>query len=168
MRKYFKDASTLEELRKQYKNLLKQYHPDNTNGSTEITQEVNAEYNKLFQVLKDKHDSNKAADASTTDCGSKYDFAEDEKLREVLQKIINFSGIEIELIGNWIWVDGNTYQYKKELKEIGFKWASQKKRWYFHTEAYRKLSRKNLSLNDIRNYYGSTKVDTENRRLLQA
>lgn len=124
MRKYFKDASTLEELRKQYKNLLKQHHPDNTNRITEITQEVNAEYGKLFQVLKDKHDSNKAADASKTDCGSKYDFAEDEKLREVLQKIINFSGIEIELIGNWIWVDGNTYQYKKELKEIGFKWSS--------------------------------------------
>ena len=36
MSKYFKDVNTLEELRKQYKELLKKYHPDNGNGSEEI------------------------------------------------------------------------------------------------------------------------------------
>lgn len=35
--KYFNNISTLEELRKQYKELLKKYHPDNTNGSEEAT-----------------------------------------------------------------------------------------------------------------------------------
>ena len=44
MNQYFNHASTLEELRKQYKNFLKQYHSDNTNGSTEIIQEINTEY----------------------------------------------------------------------------------------------------------------------------
>lgn len=34
---YFKDVQTLDELRKQYKELLKKYHPDNENGSVEIT-----------------------------------------------------------------------------------------------------------------------------------
>ena len=29
---YFKDVNTLEELRKQYKELLKKYHPDNPQG----------------------------------------------------------------------------------------------------------------------------------------
>ena len=32
--KYFNNVNTLEELRKQYKELLKKYHPDNPNGST--------------------------------------------------------------------------------------------------------------------------------------
>ncbi len=36
-RTYFKDVQTLDELRKQYKELLKKYHPDNENGSVEIT-----------------------------------------------------------------------------------------------------------------------------------
>ena len=40
---YFKNPQTLEELRRQYKELLKKYHPDNTNGSTVATQEINAE-----------------------------------------------------------------------------------------------------------------------------
>ncbi len=29
MSKYFKDVNTLEELRRQYRDLLKKYHPDN-------------------------------------------------------------------------------------------------------------------------------------------
>ena len=97
-----------------------------------------------------------------------YDWENDRSLREVLQKIINFDGIEIEIVGAWLWVSGNTYKYKKELKEIGFKWASQKKMWYWKSEAYQKKSHKSLSMDDIRNYYGSTKVQTDTRVLLEA
>lgn len=99
----------------------------------------------------------------------KYDFSEDAKLREVLQQIITFDGINIEIVGCWIWVDGNTYDYKDTLKSIGFKWAREKKKWYFHTEAFRKRSHKKLSMEDIRNYYGSTEVETNGaKRLKQA
>lgn len=168
MKMYFNNIKTLEELRKQYKELLKKFHPDNPDGSTEATQAINAEYDSLFKVLKDRHDSNKEDGNRTAYDDMKYDFAEDEKLREVLQKIISFVGINIEIIGSWIWVDGNTYSYKKELKDLGFKWANEKKKWYFHTEAFRKRSHKKLSIDDIRNYYGSTEVHTESAILLQA
>lgn len=167
--KYFNNINTLEELRKQYKELLKKFHPDNPNGSTEATQEINAEYDKLFQILKDKHDSKTAGsqDKKSSYEDMKYDFAEDEKLREVLSKIITFTGINIEIIGNWIWIDGDTYGYKDEVKAMGFKWAREKKKWYFHTEAFRKRSHKKLSIDDIRNYYGSTEVETEGRKRLK-
>ena len=171
MAKYFKDVNTLEELRKQYKDLLKKFHPDNVNGSTEATQEINAEYDKLFKVLKDRHES-KSADskdgsAKTDFNNMKYDFTEDAKLREVLQRIITFEGINIEIVGCWIWVDGHTYDYKDTLKNIGFKWAREKKKWYFHTEAFRKRSHKKLSMDDIRNYYGSTEVETDATKRLK-
>lgn len=171
MTRYFNNVQTLEELRKQYRDLLKKYHPDNANGSTEATQEINAEYDKLFKMLKDRHD-NKASDGSQGSDKAeynsmKYDFSEDAKLREVLQQIITFDGINIEIVGCWIWVDGNTYGYKDALKEIGFKWAREKKKWYFHTEAFRKKSHKKLSMEDIRNYYGSTDVETDGTRKLK-
>lgn len=172
--KYFNNVETLEELRRQYKELLKKYHPDNANGSTEATQEINAEYDKLFKVLKDRHeskttDSNKEGNTKTDFNNMKYDFSEDAKLREVLQQIITFEGINIEIVGCWIWVDGNTYEYKDSLKSLGFKWAREKKKWYFHTEAFRKRSHKKLSMEDIRSYYGSTEVETdETKRLKQA
>lgn len=166
---YFKNVNTLEELRKQYKELLKQYHPDNANGSTEATQEINAEYDRLFKVLKDKHESKQTStDGTKADFNAnKYDFEADEKLREVLQKIINFIDTNIEVVGCWLWVDGNTYPYKNGLKALGFKWASEKKKWYFHTEAFRKRSKRKLSMDDIRNLYGSTEVQTEQRKQLK-
>lgn len=165
---YFRNVNTLEELRKQYKELLKQYHPDNPNGSTEATQAINAEYDRLFKVLKDKHESKQADNENgKADFNKKYyDFSEDQALRDMLNKIIGFDGITIEIIGNWIWCF-NSFNYRKELKELGFKYAGQKKAWYYHTEAFRKKGKKALSMDDIRNYYGSTEVKTEEKKLLK-
>lgn len=169
---YFKDTNTLEQLRKQYRDLLKVHHPDNGGNVSEM-QEINAEYDTLFKALKDRHGNEPADNVesnATTDYNSmKYDFTEDAKLREVLQQVITFDGINIEIVGCWIWVDGNTYAYKNGLKGIGFKWAREKKKWYFHTETFRKRSHKKLSMDDIRNYYGSTEVETDGtKRLKQA
>ena len=166
---YFKNVETLEELSKQYKVLLKKFHPDNPNGSTEATQSINAEYDKLFKVLKDRHESKTTADSENgkADFNKKYyDFAEDKALRDMLNKIIGFDGVKIEIIGNWIWCF-DSYGYRKELTELGFKYAGQKKAWYYHTEAFRKKGRKALSMDDIRNYYGSTEVKTEEKKLLK-
>ena len=122
MSKYFNDVNTLEELRKQYKELLKRYHPDNANGSTEATQEINAEYDRLFKVLKDRHES-KSADSkennTKTDFNNmKYDFSEDAKLREVLQQIIAFEGINIEIVGCTVAVRDKLLDAYKELMQI--------------------------------------------------
>ena len=159
MNKFFENINTLEDLRKQYKELL----------NLEIMQAVNAEYDKLFKILKNQHESNYSSDSDTANTNynnMKYDFAEDEKLREMLNRIIHFTGIDIELVGAWVWVSGNTYACKKKLKELGFRWASQKKMWYWHSEAFRKKSRKTLSMDDIRSYYGSTEVKNVNKMVL--
>lgn len=165
---YFHNVNTLEELRREYKELLKKFHPDNPQGSTEATQSINAEYDNLFKVLKDKHEHKTAdnQDSKSSYEDMKWNVEEDEKLREMLNKIINFSGITIELVGNWLWAF-DSYGYRSELKELGFKYASNKKAWYYHTEAFRKKSHKTLSMNDIRNYYGSTEVETEGRKKLR-
>ena len=165
MGRYFINVETLEQLRRQYKELLKKFHPDN-GGSEEITKAINVEYDKLFKVLKDRHENKSADGQNGTDStksaysANMYDWENDKALREMLQKIVNFSGIEIEIAGQWIWISGNTYSYRKDLKDIGFKWASTKKQWYWHSEIFRKRSHKTLSMEDIRNYYGSTRVDT--------
>ena len=92
----------------------------------------------------------------------------DELLREMLQKVIHFSDITIKIIGNWIWISGNTYQHRKEFKDLGFKFAGQKKSWYWHSDAFRKRSYKKLSMDDIRNYYGSTEIEPEKRKRITA
>ena len=163
---YFKNINTLEELRKQYKELLKIHHPDN-GGNLENMQQINAEYDKLFKILKDKHTTDTSTNNKTDFNNMKYDFEEDEKLREVLQKVIHFSNITIDIVGVFIWIDGNTYPYKNELKEIGFKWSGQRKKWYFHNGEYKKRGNRKLSYTDIQNLYGSTEVQTEQRKQLK-
>lgn len=162
---YFKNVNTLEELRKQYKELLKIHHPDNGGNVTQM-QEINVEYDKLFKLLKDRHDSTATDRDKASYDNMKYDFTEDAMLREMLNKIIGFSGITIEVCGSWIWAF-DSFKHRKELKEMGFKFASKKKAWYWHSESFRKKSHKVLSMDDIRNYYGSTEVQTEHRVLLQ-
>lgn len=169
MTKYFENPKTLEELRKQYKDLLKKYHPDCPTGSTEATQQINAEYEQLFKLLKDNHDKSSCnASDKASAYNSKYDWQEDEKLRDMLNKVIMFTGVTIEIIGEWIWITGNTYQYRKELKESGFKFAGQKKAWYWHSENYHKKSNKRLTMNDIRGYYGSTEIHSTGYMALEA
>lgn len=165
---YFKNATTLEELRRQYKELLKKYHPDNANGSTEATQAINAEYDKLFKLLKDRHESKTSDSDKTTFDQMKYDFSADAKLREVQQRIISFSGIEIDIVGTWIWVDGNTYHYREELSKVGFIWSKSRRKWHWHDGEYKKRGNNNLSYEDIQRKFGSTKVQTDTRILLEA
>lgn len=171
MSNFFNDVTTLEELRRQYKQLLKQYHPDNKGGSEEATKSINIEYEALFQRLKDVHDSKQSNDTNSKESAyntNMYDWENDKALREVLQKIINFRGIDIEIIGQWIWVF-NAYSCRKDLKGMGFEWAPKKKAWYFHTEAFRKKSHKIVPLDDSRKYYGSIKIKTKDEdKLLQA
>ena len=50
---YFKNIDSLESLRKQYKELLKIYHPDNLNGDKSTIQEINTEYEKLKALYEE-------------------------------------------------------------------------------------------------------------------
>ena len=100
MKKWFKDVTTIEELRQRYRELLKMYHPDNENGSVEITQEINAEYDLVFSILSEKEHAD----------GQSYTQEENEQFKAIMKAIIGYN-ITIEIIGSWIWCF-DCYQYK--------------------------------------------------------
>ena len=155
MNKWFKNVSSVEKLRKQYRELLKKYHPDNDGGSVEITQEINAEYDRLFADLSKE---NKADDKS-----SAYDDeAENEAFKTILNQIININ-TDIEIIGSWVWIHGG-YEYRELLKSIGFKFAPKKKCWCWHFGDYRRRSKREISLEEIRQKYGSQKVNSKSKQ----
>ena len=53
MSKYFKSVKSYDELKTQYRDLLKKEHPDNGGDVTKM-QEINAEYDALFKIWKDR------------------------------------------------------------------------------------------------------------------
>lgn len=56
MSKYFKNINSLEQLKNNYKELLKANHPDN-GGDLETMQDINCEYDALFAIWKRKEAS---------------------------------------------------------------------------------------------------------------
>ena len=56
MAKYFKNVKSFEDLKGQFKTLLKVNHPDN-GGDVSKMQEINAEYDALFKIWKDRHET---------------------------------------------------------------------------------------------------------------
>ena len=50
---YFKNVESYDDLKNQYKKLLKANHPDN-GGNDEVMKEINVEYDALFAIWKDK------------------------------------------------------------------------------------------------------------------
>lgn len=65
---------------------------------------------------------------------NKKSIKKDKKVDE-LQNIINeikkiSDELKPELIGNWIWVDGNTKPYKEKIKALNFRWSGRHKKWY--------------------------------------
>ena len=83
-----------------------------------------------------------------------------EEFKEVIDKIIHFKNVNIEIIGSWIWLTGDTRTYKEIIKELGFRWSKNKIAWYYHKDEFRKRSSKVLSLDDIREKFGSERVQT--------
>lgn len=52
MKKYFNSPDSLEELRKQYKELLKKFHPDNPQGSTEAFRKKSHKALSMNEILE--------------------------------------------------------------------------------------------------------------------
>lgn len=169
MKKYFSNINTIDELKKLYRKLCQLNHPDN-GGSTSIMQEINRQYTELFNLLKNKHNAKveqeKAANPNTN---SKPINECPEEFIYIINELLKLKGLTVELCGSWIWISGDTKQYKEVLKSIGCRWASKKKMWYWRNEKDAcHGNRKNYTMADIRFKYGSESYSTDTRELLYA
>ena len=143
--KEFQDIEGINEAKKIYKTLAKKLHPD-IGGSEEDFKILNEIYNNLIEHKIYFSNS------------SKFDI----ELEKIISLILHFENINIELIGSWIWVNGDTKEIKEKLKEIGFKWASKKKMWY-----YGEMKAKNpnpKSLDEIKAKHGSETLKSKEKK----
>lgn len=143
MKKYFININTLEELKKEYRKLMFIHHPDR-GGNTIIAQEINAEYDSLFEVLKNKQE---------TTTGTEHNENINE-YKDIINELVKYPGLEINIIGTWIWVTGNTLKYKNNLKELGFRWSRPKESWYYSQKVTSKRRGHSSTMDDLKNKYG--------------
>jgi len=151
------EGLTVQEIRTLYKKLAHQYHPDK-GGSTEDMQQLNSDYKEALKKTEREN-----LDPEKED----IDWKHEEKLMEKIQVIVNLEGVKIEILGVWIWVTGNTYPHKDELRRQGFFFSKNKTAWYYRNENEKgrwKFSGK--PLDDIRHKYGSHEVKTKQKLAL--
>jgi curved DNA-binding protein CbpA len=116
---YFAGVTTLEELKKQYRKLAMIHHPDR-GGDLQAMKDINNEYEFLFKKLP-KNDKEKFAKV-------------DDGFREIVNALINIDEIELEIMGSWLWVSGQTWEHRGILGKDGFKmqFSKNKKSWYWY------------------------------------
>ncbi len=157
---YFKNVNSIEELKRQYKTLAFKHHPDR-GGKLEDMQRINAEYDELYKRVKNIHET---ADGKTYEKEKESDNSDvPDKFRDIINAIINFDCV-IELCGSWLWVF-KAYEYRRQLKEMGFFYCSNKKAWaWTDTPSNNKY---HLSLEDIRRLHGSEIIKGDEEKTVE-
>ena len=147
---YFINCKSIEEVKTLYKQLALKHHPDREGGNTQIMQEINAQYKSMMKNPVFRYDQQSEE--------AKADFV---KYPDIINQIVTFKGITIELIGDWIWISGNTYTYRAQLKEMGFLFAPKKVMWYYRPAEYKSSNHKPKDIEEIRAKYGSEQIKTK-------
>jgi len=141
----FSGIERINEVKKIYKGLAKKLHPD-IGGSTEDFKVLNEVYNYILE--------------------NGIDFSEDSEfdleLEKIISQILHYENIIIEVVGSWIWLQGETKAIKEVLKGLGFKWASKKKMWYYGEMKGRNVKQK--SMDDIKAKYGCRHITNESNK----
>ena len=157
MKNYFDGVTTMQALKARYKELAKMYHPDlHPDMGDAIMQQVNAQYDELAARF-----AKVAPDGRTQATEQEQQTAQDvaAAYREIIVKLLNLDGIEIELCGLWLWISGETRKHKDAIKAAGCYWSAKKSMWYWRpAEAQRRHNRRSHSMEYIRERYGSAKI----------
>jgi curved DNA-binding protein CbpA len=162
--KFLKSAKTLQELKSLYFSLAKQLHPDH-GGSLEDMQILNNEYDYLKQILPNEQP--KTADNSTGKEEKQYKetiFSMDA-FRDILNDLLHYSNITIEVIGSWLWISGNgTYAIKDDILKAKYhcQWSKAQKKWYwFNGITEQTWKPKGGFLKSAINRYGITTLNSD-------
>lgn len=154
--KFFNNCKTLDEVKSLYRELAKEHHPD-MGGDTATMQEINKEYAFACAFI--------AKGSGMSDEQVDEELKMSEEYRAVIEKIIHLPEITIELVGNWIWVTGNTKPVKETLKDAGFIWHKVKAAWFYRNKAFKGRGN-GASLDQIRAKYGTQTVSGKHKKEL--
>ena len=171
--KHFLAVASLDDLKRQYKKLAFKNHPDR-GGNTETMQEINNEYEMLLNRFINEASKDQYQDSSENGRGfwsSRSEHSEvEKKVKQAIDAIINLDGLDIEIIGVWVWVSGDTKPHKETLKEASFVWNRVQAKWVFIGK--KSNGRGKMTLDQMRDLHGSQKIKktrmAEDRQLLTA
>ena len=167
MTTYFKKCRTIEDVKETFRDLAKRLHPDN-GGDAEQFKRMMQEYTAAFKRLRNVHRSaDNTAEQAEHDENTEYQESP-EQFADIINKVIFMDGVEIEIVGHWVWLSGNTYAYKDEIKAAGFFWSSKHKKWYWNGGTHKSKKHSKLTFEQVKNLHGCQKVKSAMQARLTA
>jgi len=152
MNNRFADCQTIEDAKTIFRAAAHSAHPDH-GGSDEAFKILMSEYESfLNDFIADRFEA----------AGDRTGNADFHIFQEILNEIIHFN-MDIEIIGFWIYAR-SSYDYKDQLKDLGFWFSGKHKAWVYNGDVKRKVFRNRMTLDDIRRAYGSDHVQNEKER----
>ena len=146
--KFFSNnLKNITDLKKEYKELIFQYHPDIIGGNGEEMKIINAEYDYL---LKHIHEGTNEEEIQVND-----------NFKEVLNKLIKYD-LTMEIVGSWLWISGkDTYNLKDNLfKELNIFYSRGKKKFFWNGQDSKNYGYyRKKSFNTLKKEYGYKKVE---------
>jgi hypothetical protein len=156
---YLKNCTTIEELKKLYKKLAFQLHPDITGGNGENMKQLNNEYDHLYPIIGKENGKSYRPSSVKENNYNSYD----DEFKDIIEKLIKLQmeNIVIEICGWFIYITGETKQYKDKLGKDGLnlKWDRAKIAWVYRPSWYKGSHHEAWDLDKIRNTYGSSVVN---------
>lgn len=158
----------LDDLKKQYRQLALKYHPDR-GGTNEQMQIINAEHERLRNLLLNG--------STLTDEQKKNEVEIDNTFRVIIDEIIHIEGIEIELIGKWLWVGSSlnperNWQFEtptyNALKSAGLDYIKKAGRPYMVYKGVESKGRGKMTKAEIEAKYGKHKFETKGRKRINS
>jgi curved DNA-binding protein CbpA len=154
--KFFEGITTLNDLRREYRRLAMIYHPDK-GGDTAIMQAINSQYERLSKTLIN-------GNPDFSEARKHFEQEVSEEIRQMIDRVLFLSNLaQIEVIGGWIWITGNTFPLRTTLLDLGFRFSHAKTAWYWHKGEYRKKNGKLLTMDEMRDLFGYQKVQSQHQ-----
>ena len=156
---YLKDAKDLQELKKLYYTYAKRLHPDVTKDNGEAMKQLNNEYDYLKTIL---HNAvNEETKKAYTDNNASMD-----SFRDIINELLKYNRIVIEIVGSWLWVSGSgTFAIKDSVlyEKFNFQYSKHNKKfyWYDGISEDKKIKYRGGYLKEAINKYGYTKLESE-------
>lgn len=148
-----KKSLTVEWLKKEWRRLALALHPDK-GGSEANFKLALGEYEELLQKahagFTAESDSPEAYSDWTEFLANISPVVRDAvaNIRPVVERL----GAEMEVTGVWCWVGNTNPSMAEELKSVGLKWASGKKRWFWNGQPWQG---RQMGFQAIRDTFGS-------------
>jgi len=157
MEKYFVNCNTPAAVKSMFRKLAFMHHPDR-GGDTRTMQIINDQYYKALERLNGQS----FVGTDNKERVYYYNYTTEkmviEKMFECLA--LKMKGVDIEIIGTWLWVSGNTKPYSSKLKwnngeGLGLRWNHNRQAWQWHRPTKKRTRyAKDMSVDDLRDMYG--------------